>query len=818
MNLIGLLIGLLPAFALAETIPARDTGTTERIWTAGIPAGPNTYYSAIRDPKEPADRNFSRISTGFCRATGTQLDPAFHRNWNARNCNYPYQIDVNVNNPAPESYNTCNFQCDPGPFNFWAQIVAYSNVKPVYECPAGQNWTLSGSVCIRPDCSGDFQRDPATGVCRPPDVLKDPMGCNGTGNPVNAATGLKYQSQLVIASPDGGGVDYVLEYSSRVGSSAPPFLHGSGWQQGYERSLVAVAVDASTFTPTVVVARRAGGASVIFRRQASGAYLPDSDRTERLQFVPAAQSPLERWLLFDQRANVVEEYGSLYFYTAYSQPSSTLKRVYHASGGGVGVLSDSAGFAGLANAQTYRYVTVQKDDLRRIKSVSYPGSPDVVGFEYDGLNNLAKITWPDATSRTFLYEDGRWPNNLTGIVDENNARHATWTYDAQGRAVNSQHAGGAEEVAIAYAGASSVDTDSAGAARVRQLSTVQGVPRTTGMSQPGGAGCAAASSTIAYDANANVTMRDDFAGRRVCAAFDLVRNLQLTRVEGLAISAVCGTVTASGATLPSGSRKVSTLWHPDWNLPVSRAEPLKLTTWVYNGQPDPFAGNAIAACAPSTALLPDGKAMAALCKVVEQATTDANGSKGFAAPLQAGVADRVGTWTYNEAGQVLTATEPGTGTTTNTYTGTGDLASTTNAVGHTKRFTKYDAAGRSTQWVEPNGAIVDQTYTPRGWLKTSSVTPAGGGPALTTQFDYDPVGQLKTRTLPDGSTIQYRYDDAHRLVGVTDQAGNQVDYVLDLRGNRIAEHVKDASGVVIRTVTRTFDALNRLERVTGAAQ
>jgi YD repeat-containing protein len=826
-SLVVLTLGLLPAGAVAEMIPATDTGKTQRVWTAGIPAGPNIYYTATRDPREPADRVFSKISAGFCRAAGRNgLDPFFHQNWNARNCNYPYQIDVNVNDPAPESYNTCNFQCDPTPVNFWAQITAYSNVKPVYECPANQNWTLSGAYCIRPDCTGDLQRDPSTGICKPPDWLKDPMGGNCTGNPVNAATGLKYQVQGIFENTGGGGVDYRIEYANRVGAAIPAGTHGTAWLGSYERTLVAVSVDSETYVPTTVVARRPGGASIIFRRQVSGAYLPDSDRSESLQFVPASVSVPERWLLLDRTSNAIEEYGSFFFDTAYSQPSTLLRSVNHAQGGATAVLADANGFAGIINRQTGRYVLFQKDAQGRVKSAAYAGSPDSVVIEYDGANNLSKLTWPDSSSRAFLYEDGRWPNHLTGIVDEKGARYASWGYDAQGRAVNSQHAGGAEEVSINYAATSSIDTDARGTARVRQLSTVQGIPRTTSISQPGGAGCAAASSTIQYDANANVVRRDDFASRRVCSAFDLARNLESTRVEGLATSAVCTSLTASGAALPLGSRKISTRWHPDWNLPTARAEPLKLTTWVYNGQPDPFAGNAIATCAPASALLPDGKVITPLCRMVEQATTDANGSTAFSAVLQAGVTRRESTWTYNAAGQVLTATTPGTGTTTSTYHATsstgnhviGDLESITNAVGHKTRFTRYDGAGRVLQWIEPNGAVVDQTYNARGSLKTSAVTPPGGGPALTASYQYDPVGQLEVLTLPNGSTIRYRYDDAHRLVGVTDQGGNKVDYVLDSRGNRVSEEFRDASDVIAQRVTRTFDALNRLERVSGASQ
>ena len=86
---------------------------------------------------------------------------------------------------------------------------------------------------------------------------------------------------------------------------------------------------------------------------------------------------------------------------------------------------------------------------------------------------------------------------------------------------------------------------------------------------------------------------------------------------------------------PRGSRKTSTQWHPDWRLASKVAEPGQDHHQVYNGQPDPFNANAIASCAPASALLPDGKPIAVLCKTVEQATTDADGALGFSATLQA---------------------------------------------------------------------------------------------------------------------------------------------------------------------------------------
>ena len=325
-----------------------------------------------------------------------------------------------------------------------------------------------------------------------------------------------------------------------------------------------------------------------------------------------------------------------------------------------------------------------------------------------------------------------------------------------------------------------------------------------------------------YDANGNKASEDDFNGTRACYVNELSRNLEATRVEGLANNVACASVNAANASLPAGSRKVSTAWHPDWRMQVQVAEPNKRTTSVYNGQPDPFNANAIASCTPATALLPDGKPIAVLCKQVEQATTDATGGLGFSAALQAGTADRVQSWTYNQYGQVLTAkgarTDVSDTTTYVYYADTtavhtlGDLQSVTNAAGKTTTYTKYNKHGQVLESSDPNGVLTTNTYDLRQRLLGTSVA------GETTSFTYDPVGQLKTTTLPNGAVITNTYDDAHRLTQVQDAAGNKIVYTLDNSGNRIGEQVKDASGTLIKNITRSYDALNRLQSVTGAAQ
>lgn len=392
----------------------------------------------------------------------------------------------------------------------------------------------------------------------------------------------------------------------------------------------------------------------------------------------------------------------------------------------------------------------------------------------------------------------------------------------------------------------------------------------TKASQPAGSGCAASSNAIAYDGNGNKASEDDFNGHRTCYAYSTasatsVGNLETVRVQGLPKGADCTGPLMAGATLSPTSEtlattdlaggtttstvitqplKITTAWHPSWALKTRQAEPLKLTTWVYNGQSDPFNGGQTAHCitpsygASSEPTLPDGSPIAVLCKKVEQATIDDTGALGLSAMQDTSdpevITRRQWSYTYTQYGQVLTATDPAGRTTTYTYytdtsfTGSapnevghypGDLQTVSNAKGLATTYNSYDRVGRLLSMSDANGLTTTYSYTPRGWLKTINV----GG--LLTQYDYWPTGLLKKATQPDGTYLYYQYDDAHRLTDISDEVdasgkltGNTVHYTLDNAGNRTGEDLKDASGNLTRTITRTYDALNRLQTAKGVVQ
>src|SRR5262249_43521372 len=150
-------------------------------------------------------------------------------------------------------------------------------------------------------------------------------------------------------------------------------------------------------------------------------------------------------------------------------------------------------------------------------------------------------------TRTYVYNESantsgaNLPNALTGIIDENGARFATYKYDSSGRAISSEHdvVNGStvtpvEKVSIVYSTdsngnvTSSAVTDALGTTRTYSFTNILGVVKNTGVTQPCNAGCGASAATT-YDANGNIASKTDFNGNVTNYAYDLTRNLETSR-------------------------------------------------------------------------------------------------------------------------------------------------------------------------------------------------------------------------------------------------------------------------------------------------
>ncbi|WP_307703011.1 RHS repeat-associated core domain-containing protein [Variovorax paradoxus] len=401
-----------------------------------------------------------------------------------------------------------------------------------------------------------------------------------------------------------------------------------------------------------------------------------------------------------------------------------------------------------------RSISLAYNSAGQLASITTPNAR-VVSYAYDALGRLSSVAYPDNTARTFLYENAAFPQALTGINSETGARWGTFAYDAKGRSVGSELAGGVERYQVAYpanGNPGSTVTDPLGTGRTYWYTIRERNPVVSNGSLPSATGAADAQSRT-QDANGLVTSQTDFKGVVTTTTWDVTRRLptSVTRASGTA-----------------EAQTVTTQWHPTFSLPALVTESGRTTAYTYD----------------------------ALGNVLTKTVTDTVTNQA-----------QLWQWTYNAQQLVAIATEPNGAATSYTYDPRGNVLTSTNALGHVTGYT-YDNANRVVNAAAPNGLATTYTYDARDRLLTQTV--AGQTTALT----YKPYGTVETVSLPTGLVFTYSYDAAHRLSGWSNNRGDSGIYTLDGMGNRTAEQIKDSAGNVAWSVVRAINSINRLSSKT----
>ena len=411
-----------------------------------------------------------------------------------------------------------------------------------------------------------------------------------------------------------------------------------------------------------------------------------------------------------------------------------------------------------------RQIQLQYADQVHISSIVLPNGTNIT-YTYDAIFNLETVTFQDGTSRTYLYEDATHPSHVTGIIDENGIRFATYSYDQGGRVTSSEQAGGAGLVTLNYLsdGETQVTTP-AGDIRTYSYDFNKIGFDVGNISDLNGA--------VAYTRNEDgwVTQKTDANGNVTKYEFDEYHRTKITKGFGT-----------------PEERIIETDWDNTINRISERREPGKTTSYTYNTRG----------------------------QVLTRTETDTRT-----------LATRTWTYTYYDIpsipeliGQINTVDGPRTvvsDITTYTYHTSddaggmflkGDLHTISNALGHITEYLEYDGNGRPLQVKDANNVITTMTYHPRGWINSRSTD------GQTTSFSYDNVGNLTRVTQADGSFTAYEYDDAHRLDAIADNFNNRIEYTLDAASNRTAEKTYNDLGVLRRQMSRVYDQLSRLQKI-----
>ncbi|MEO8152099.1 MAG: IPTL-CTERM sorting domain-containing protein [Rhizobacter sp.] len=709
-------------------------------------------------------------------------------------------------------------------------FLSVASLTPVNAafCPTGHTW--DGLQCS-PDIDPNENCDT----------------CPTTNNPVHVGSGAKRLTEPDFSDAGPGHLSWTRYYNSLVSRSGAGAVASAHWTHTYSRFVqLADSTHANLY--------RADGSRR--KAQLTTATITNGRQTWAVSRLHAEQlirtfdssgTTSTGWIVYESQQGNVETYGTNGLLSSIAFADGVVHTLIYSdgtSGANGGFVLDASGNPTTTALPAGQLIRISdsfgKSITQGFNSQQQPvrlTDPfgNVYRYGFDTQGNLSSALYPDGKSRNYIYNESAntgaasLPYALTGVIDETGARLSTFKYDATGRAVSSTQWADASQTQPAgkstfvfAAGNTTQVTDALGATRNYGFSTNAGLMQLNTQSQPAGSGSPAASAGFDFDANANLIRNTDFNGNTSCYVFDLTRNLESARVEGLAPGIACPTnVAAYTPTAVTLQRKIFTQWHPTSRVPVRRSEPKKVSTWVYQGQVDPTTGSTVN-CVAGNPLL-DGNPLPRLCRNIEQATTDESGSQGFAATTS-GLA-RITNYSYNASGQLLSVDGARTDLSDITsyayYTATdtahtsaqfhaGELQSATDALGHATQFTQYDGAGRVLAMTDINGNAVSMSYFPRGWLQSFIID------GKTTNLSYAPSGQLLRVTLPDASFVQYGYDTAHRLTSITDALNNQRLYTRDSAGNITRTDTLNADGSTARTHSQVFDALGRLQTDLGS--
>ncbi len=586
--------------------------------------------------------------------------------------------------------------------------------------------------------------------------------CNAReGNPIHVGTGNKYQREVDIADWSPFAAPLVRHYNSQT--EGPDGRH---WRHTWQRR---IAVDgfefedeqgnAHTLDDTLALIRPDGRELIFYRTGEHSLAATSAETPDDIPAVGTKQYALE-WTGSEWRYRT--EAGAREYY----DEQGRLLRITDARGYTQTIERDGEGRISRVVGPYGRALTFAYDSIGRPSRVTDPAG-ETVDYGYDTEGRLTSVTDRTGATRNYHYgENGAPGDALTGITDENGARFATWTYDEQGRAITSEHAGGAERTELDYRDDGTVRvTDANGAERTYTIETVRARKLPARID---GDGCSACASARAREREYNdrglpVRVVDGNGNVTTYAYNDA--GLQTSR------TAAAGT---------AAERTVTTEWDTALRRPVRITEPGLVTEYSYDAH---------------------GR------RVKRTRTDTATG------------ATRTTTWRYHPdasdgtPGRLAAIDGPRTDVDDITrfeYDADGNRTRVINAAGHVTKITAHDAYGRPTELVDPNGLVAQLAYDAAGRIKERERG------ARVTRFAYDDAGQLVRLERPDGSVLHYEYDSAHRVTAIEDEDGHRIEYTLDAGGNRTARHVHDASGAVAREHRRAFDELGRLIRSIGA--
>jgi RHS repeat-associated protein len=629
--------------------------------------------------------------------------------------------------------------------------------------PVEQGWTNENT----PDSSYNPKAGPGTNGTNGPSV----------GDPIVIGSGDASYQVTDYETPGPNRLSFTRFYTSGGAEGAFAIALGRNWRSTYDRYLrIAFAGQ----RPVTVSAEREDGSVIKFARKGE-VWVSDGDRDFKLTQQGAAWTmtcPDDSVETYTSGGpgqglapTVQEGYFALVATYAAGSPllTSIQKRngyrqtLQYDAGNRLSSITDSFGRVLRLTYDNKLLATMTSPD-GLIVTYTYGSSGAKPGVD-DRLASVSYSSTP-TSKQSYVYENRDLPFALTGVIDEDGNRYASWSYDWLGRATSIEHAGGANLTKVAYdvADRSRTVTNSLGAQTVYKYDVVHGRERVTEVDRLATRDVPAAVRRIAYDANGFVAEKTDWNGH-------VKKYVNDSRGLPTRISEAVGT---------PDERTTVIEWHPKFHLPTKIATLGLTTSFSYDA-----SGNLLSRTQTDTT------------------TTDVpystNGLKK--------------TWTYTWSNGLLTSVrgprDDVTAITALAYDSSGALVSITNALGQVVHITAHLPGGAPTNFTDRNGVSRERAFDARARLLTATTVTRAG--RRTFSFTFDPAGNLTRATRPDGSAFAFAYDTAGRLSSLSDLFGQRIDFGLDALDD-ITELETLAVGGTTPMLRRaaSFDALGRV--------
>lgn len=420
-----------------------------------------------------------------------------------------------------------------------------------------------------------------------------------------------------------------------------------------------------------------------------------------------------------------------------------------------------------------------------------------INYTYDANFNLTLVDYGGGDKRKYHYGeaglvgDAEQVNKLTGISNvtgTNETRYASFGYDAQGRVISSTVHGSPDETAtITYDNANEATVTTESGASDKYKMNAETYRKINEMSTGGVTGKVSRT----YDANNRVTSETDRRG--------IITNFGYPSEYNRTVTSAVGLPEQRKREVDRNTSNLVTEVRVFNNANVLQSK----TSWTYNSRGQVLTqtltnpiDNTVRTS--TSTYCESSEVSQGLCPMLGLLKT----SKEFGS-------NNVVTYTYRQSDASNCVQSPAT-----CLYRKGDLWKVTNSLGHVTEVVSYDGAGRVLSEKDENGVVTEFEYDSKG--RTIATRLKGVGGDRVTTMTYTSTDQLKQVNNSDGTFTKYNYDSADRVTSVEDNAGNKIIYTLNGDGKVTKEEIKDAGGVLRKTLAYTYNNLSQLTEVKDA--